>query len=375
MFKRILFICLIVLSFSCEKEKTTYTITGTAEGVKDGTEVKLQELFNNRPTVLAKTTVENGKFSFTGSVENKDMYFINMSGAQGSLPFILENDNIDIAINSKNINESVVKGTAENDLFASYGESLRDGNRINQELSLKYQEAQKTGDELALETIVKSFDSLKLAQNNYELNFVKKNKESLMSLKVLERMMHSRSFSSLEIQELFNNFPEELREGPSGKNITKFLKPMLATAEGAVAPNFEAPNPEGKLLALNDITSKNKVTIVDFWAAWCGPCRRENPNLVRIYEKYHDKGLEIVGVSLDGSSKQTDAKAAWIKAIKDDGLTWKQVSNLKYFQDPIAQSYSINAIPATFVLDQEGKIIGKELRGQALEDKIAELLN
>ena len=150
---------------------------------------------------------------------------------------------------------------------------------------------------------------------------------------------------------------------------------MLATAEGAKAPNFEAPNPEGKLLALNDITSNNEITIVDFWAAWCGPCRKENPNLVRLYERYHDKGLEIVGVSLDGSTKQKDPKAAWLKAIQDDGLTWQQVSNLKYFQDPIAQSYSINAIPASFVLDKEGKIIAKGLRGAALDSKIAELLD
>jgi len=363
MIQRILLTCLFVLSFSCEKEAETYTITGTAEGIQDGTEVRLQELFNNRPVVLSK------------AVEDKDMHFINVIGVQGALPIILENADIDITINRENINESAVLGTKDNDLLTSYTKQLNEVNTLSQELSMQYQNAQKMGNESIKQAIGKSFDSIREVQSNYELNLVKENKETITSLKVLERMMHSKRYSAIEIQELFNNAPKELQESPSGKSITKFLNPMLATAEGAIAPNFEAPNPEGQLLALNDITSKNKVTIVDFWAAWCGPCRRENPNLVKIYEKYHEKGLEIVGVSLDGSTKQPDPKAAWMKAIADDGLTWKQVSNLKYFDDPIARSYSINAIPATFLLDQEGKIIGKELRGAALENKIAELLN
>ncbi len=117
------------------------------------------------------------------------------------------------------------------------------------------------------------------------------------------------------------------------------------------------------------------MTIIDFWAAWCGPCRRENPNVVRVYEKYHDQGLEIIGVSLDGQSRQKDPKKTWVEAIKKDKLTWTQVSNLKYFNDPVAQLYNINSIPATFILDKEGKIVYKNLRGRDLELKVQELLN
>ena len=126
------------------------------------------------------------------------------------------------------------------------------------------------------------------------------------------------------------------------------------------------------MVSLNDV--KGKVTIIDFWAAWCGPCRRENPNVVRIYNKYHDQGLEIIGVSLDGTRNQKDPKNAWLNAIKKDELTWTHVSNLQYFQDPVAQLYNINAIPATFILDEKGKIVAKNLRGRALELKVQELL-
>lgn len=137
---------------------------------------------------------------------------------------------------------------------------------------------------------------------------------------------------------------------------------------GKVAPNFSAPDPNGKEIALNDI--KGKVTIIDFWASWCKPCRRENPNVVKLYEKYHDKGLEIISVSLDKEGQ----KNRWIKAIEDDNLTWHNISNLKFWSDPIAKMYNVRSIPATFILDESGTIVAKKLRGAALERKVEELL-
>ena len=148
---------------------------------------------------------------------------------------------------------------------------------------------------------------------------------------------------------------------------------MGKTDIGKPAPDFTAPTDDGRTLALKD--ALGKVTIIDFWASWCGPCRRENPNVVKVYEKYHDKGLEIIGVSLDGNSRQADPRGLWLKAIEQDKLTWKHVSNLKYFNDPVAQAYNVRSIPATYILDEKGIIVAKNLRGAALEAKIAELLN
>ena len=138
------------------------------------------------------------------------------------------------------------------------------------------------------------------------------------------------------------------------------------TAIGAKAPDFSAPGPDGEQIALNDVLGK--VTLVDFWAAWCKPCRAENPNVVAAYKKYHDKGLNILGVSLD---RKADA---WKKAIADDGLEWNHVSHVQYF-GPIAKLYNVDAIPAAFLLDENGIIIAKNLRGKALHDKISELLD
>ncbi len=147
------------------------------------------------------------------------------------------------------------------------------------------------------------------------------------------------------------------------KEITVF-----GTNIGDYAPTFTAPTPDGNSFSTASLESK--VTILDFWASWCGPCRKENPNVVRMYNQYHDKGLEIVGVSLDKAGQ----KDRWLKAIEQDKLTWKHVSNLQGWQEPIAQTYGVRSIPATYILDKDGKIVAKNLRGKALEDKVAELL-
>lgn len=139
------------------------------------------------------------------------------------------------------------------------------------------------------------------------------------------------------------------------------------TAIGEKAPEFSGPNPNGETIALKDVLGK--VTLVDFWAAWCKPCRAENPNIVAVYEKYHDKGFNVLGVSLDRT------EAAWKKAIEDDGLEWHHISNLAYFEDAIAKMYNVNAIPAAFLLDENGVIIAKNLRGPALEEKVSEVLD
>ena len=164
---------------------------------------------------------------------------------------------------------------------------------------------------------------------------------------------------------MYDALTPDIRETTVGKRIKSKLEKNASTAIGNKAPNFSAPTPSGEELALNDVLGK--ATILDFWAAWCKPCRVENPNVVKLYNKYKEKGLSILGVSLDRRAED------WIKAIDDDGLEWHHVSNVRYF-DEIAELYNVSAIPATFILDENGVIVAKNLRGPELEAKISELL-
>jgi thiol-disulfide isomerase/thioredoxin len=143
------------------------------------------------------------------------------------------------------------------------------------------------------------------------------------------------------------------------------IEQMKNLMKGGSAPDFSQSTPEGKPLSLSDF--RGKVVLLDFWASWCGPCRRENPNVVKVYEKYKDKGFEILGISLDRDRDK------WLAAIEADGLTWPHVSDLKGWQNEVAQLYGVRSIPHTVLVDADGSVIANKLRAEALEVKLAEI--
>jgi peroxiredoxin len=235
--------------------------------------------------------------------------------------------------------------------------------------------AQKNRDQEAMTAIRASYDSFIKVATDFDKTFIKDNGDYTFSALTLERLTKSRTTDADEIETLYNSLSDDVKKSRAAKKVEAFVnanknkKKTVPATIGNIAPDFSGLTPEGKKLALNDI--KAKVTIIDFWASWCKPCRVENPNVVKLYEKYHDKGLEIIGVSLDN----TGQKDRWVKAIAQDGLTWPQISNLKGWKEPVAVQYGVRSIPATFVLDETGKIVDTRLSGKALEDKVKELLS
>jgi peroxiredoxin len=372
MLKKSILVLFSVLAISCAKENK-YVVSASIDGVEDGRKVYLNFVDGNKLSAIDTVTVTNNAFTFTGIVESPDVYFISVDQIRNNFPFILENDEINLTMYKDSINTSIIEGTKENDLLQEYTKKVNVISKEIMALRSENMEAQKAKDTAWMNSLKGEYEALVKKGEAFDSQFIKDNNSSLMGLFILERKVRGRDINANELKELFDAFPEDLKQGRAGKNISQVLDAAITTSIGSVAPDFSAPTPDGELLALKDI--KGKVTILDFWAAWCRPCRMENPNIVRVYNKYQDKGLEIIGVSLDGNGRQQDPKAEWLKAIEDDGLTWHHVSNLQYFNDPVAKAYNISSIPATFILDEEGKIVAKNLRGQALDDKIAELLN
>ena len=371
--KYIAIITILFAVFSCQKDQKSFEISGNIDGIENGKKVYLKALMNGKAINVDTSEVNEGKFSFVGAVETPDVHLLTVESVRASLPFILGNENLDFTIYKDSITLSKIEGSLDNDVAQKYTKGVIVFQKKNQALREQARTAQKNKDTVFLKSFGDKMIELRNENNEYNLNFIENHKNSLFTVLLLENLQSQRVIDPKQAKDLFSEFPVDLQESASGKRIKEKIDIALTTAIGSVAPDFTAPDTEGKDLTLSEI--KGKVTIIDFWAAWCGPCRRENPNIVKIYEKYHDKGLEIIGVSLDGNPRQKDAKQEWIDAIAKDGLTWHQVSNLNYFNGQVAKQYNIRSIPAMFVLDEEGTIIAKNLRGPALEQKISELLD
>lgn len=380
--KRILTILLIgLLLASCKQEnRTDFVINGNAEGVYNGIRVYLKNLDEQgREIFLDTAIVMDGKFTLKGSVEEPSIHFISVDGTQGNAILMLENSEIDVEINKQNLLESKISGSESHEGYAAFEEGIKKIREEGREVMKHYRQVKLPEEAAKRDSLSKELEKVSIKLAEHPLNFVKENNDMYFSLNLIGLEANKPKFEVAKFMEAYDNLSSNLKESAKGQEVKKKLDALYEeyqkTAhleEGKIAPNFEAPTPDGDIISLNDI--KGKVTVIDFWAAWCGPCRRENPNVVRIYDMYHDQGLEIIGVSLDGQSRQQDPKKAWLDAIEKDGLKWHQVSHLKYFNDPVARLYNIQSIPATYILDAEGKIVAKNLRGKALENKVKQLL-
>lgn len=374
MIKKIVLLSLIMLGFSCKKENEGYKIVASVDASLNNNKAEIYRFEKKNKKVFDSATVANGKLSFEGIANSPDTYFISIDGVKGFLPFILENADMDITMYKDSLDKSLIKGSKENEITKLYQKSyLEFGNR-NTRLLARYRAAQAGNETMEMEAVKSEFELLIKDAKAFDIEFVKTHKESVFAAITLERISKAKTIDKVEAKTLYNSFPENIKQTRAAKETLEFLEtpgfaPKASVNIGDIAPNFSGFTPEDKAFSLTE--NKAKLTILDFWASWCGPCRKENPNVVKLYDKYHSKGLEIIGVSLDKKGQ----KNRWLKAIEKDQLTWKHVSNLQGWQEPIAQQYGVRSIPATFILDESGKIIAKNLRGKALEEKIAELLN
>lgn len=341
-----------------------YKITGNFEGMQDGN-AYLITFNDNKVDTLATADIRGGNFEFTGNNLDGTKYaMITIAGQRGGMPIFLENGNFTAKLSMTDPFSNKIEGGLAQNLFNQFNEISMGVMKQQQALQQAYMNAQQAQDQAKMDSVENVFNQLVADAQAQELELIKANPDAYVSSFMIANSLQQMELD--QIKERFALLSETAKANEWGQQVAKAIEQMEKTAIGQVAPDFTLTDPEGNSFNMHDV--KAKVKLIDFWASWCGPCRGENPNVVAIYKEYHDKGLEIIGVSLDND------KDAWTKAIKDDGLIWKHGSDLQGWQAAPAKLYGVRAIPATFLLDENNKIVAKNLRGDALKEKIAEML-
>jgi peroxiredoxin len=368
--KMILALAAVALLGACKQkdannlEGGTVKIEGTIAGVESGW---MEMIVPSRESEKVDSIkIEKAAFSHKLDVKSPDLLVIRLAGTQGSeLAFWGDPGTVKITANKDSMWTSKIEGGATQGLFKDVEGKVRAIMEKGQALYPSYMAAQQQQNMPEMQRIEQQLMGLQTQAKDEAIKFAKANKGSVLAA-YLGLVYLGQPGNETSLKSLYDSLAPGVQKTFFGKKISEMVTASAATAVGSPAPEFAMNDASGNPVSLSSF--KGKVVLVDFWASWCAPCREENPNVVAAYNQFKDKGFTVFGVSLDKD------KAAWEKAIVDDKLTWTHVSDLKYWDNAAAKLYKVQSIPANFLLDKEGRIIAKDLRGAALTAKLAEVL-
>ncbi len=366
--KKLLLGLLPILALVACSKAPGYDINVTMEGQPTAKMAYLQKIVDQDFVTVDSTEVKGNKFEFTGKVDVPDLYFIRV-GQNQPIQLFLENADISVKVNLDSVEKAEIKGSATHDLFVKLNDDMLPF-RTQMDNLYKKADSLKSANAITPEVekeLDAEYDSIQKGQQEFLTKFVTENKSSVISAFITYRFLsHSLEFSKLE--ELTASLDSSLAKSPYVIKLKEKVESLRKTAIGQPYLDFSLPDVNGKELSLSSLVDGKTVVMVDFWASWCSPCRQENPNVVAMYKELKGKGFQILGVSLDKN------KDSWVKAIKDDGITYPQVSDLKFWDCAAARLYSVSAIPHTVLISKDGKIAATDLRGDELKAKVLELL-
>ena len=338
-----------------------FKVEGEVKGIDDGDTLLIMA---DTPTPLDTLVVKDGKFEWKGDADSVFLCTVVAPKSMTSAMFFREPGTIHLLLSAAG--DSKVSGTEANDGL--------------QEFSIVLTESQKEAEALMTKVYTDSLDQKQQEEIYTQLAELQKGvgqKIKELALKnlsnefgyfLLTQLAYSDEFSKEELTETISKLPSKFQERQAVKDILKMLGETFSTEIGEIIYDFKMKSPEGKELSIIDLIKQNKITILDFWASWCQPCREEMPVMKKMLADYQEKGLGIVGISID------DKEDAWKNGIKDLELPWPQISDLKGWTSNIARSFGLQAIPYMVVVDQEGKILAKDLRGEKLSEFIGQQL-
>jgi len=351
------------LMAACTSEPR-YTIKGDIAGSENEI-FYLQRVVDGQIAPIDSAVSEKGSFKMTGTIDYPDLVQLVAMNKGGRINFYLENAKINVNGQIDSLEAATISGSKTQDEYQSLIGASQSFNEQAMNIDKEYQIARPANDTEKMSQLEKEITDLEDKMVAMQKDFVKNNPSSYVAPAVLRSISYY--MEGEEIVGIISAMDTNVAKTPIVKELNDMATAMKAVAVGQKAPDFTMNDVDGNPVSLSSKIG-SKLLLVDFWAGWCNPCRQENPNLVKIYNQFHKKGFDIFGVSLD------QQKQNWVKAIADDKLTWTHVSDLQYWNNAAARLYSVRAIPANFLLDETGTIIARNLRGDALLNKVNEIL-